>query len=855
MTSVEQQTLSGGTAAFGTETVTHAGSGLVFVNTYGSGTTTALHDAIVAAETYLETHFTDSVTLNVSFDLQAINPAFSAQDSSASVAVTYDQLVNALQTHATSQDDIAAVNALRLMADPSGGELFTVPNGQAKLLGLPGSTNSTDESIVLNSAYWTDTSITGSPGDAIAVLIHELTRGAMGRIGGLWGPMDLFRYTASGQLDDTGGQDGQLTYFSPDGHNINTGLQFHNPINAQGQDDGFDWADWDQVGQDASAHDPFGPGGPGAGDPGTLSATDLQIMDVLGWTESRPNLTGAIDTTFTEKQAPVTLSPSISVSDLGSTTLASATVKISGGTFAGDGDVLGTSTAGTAISASYNSTTETLVLTGTDTLADYQAVLDKVTFSASSPNPTNFGSASARTVTWILNDGIAASAVTTTVNITAVNDAPTLTNVTAARNFAAGHTVTIAPAASVSDPDNRTLVSATVKVTGGTFAGDGDVLAASTSGTSITASYNAATEMLTLTGSDTIAHYSQVLESVTFTSGTNPTNSGANPTRTLSWVLNDGSSSNNLGTVTSTVTIGAIVKNDFNGDLQSDLLFRDASTGSVRIWDMNGTSVALDVSVAAGVPAAWVISGTGDFNGDGTTDILWRNTSSGELDTWFINNGHYAGGTAVTAVPAVWQVAGTGDFNGDGTSDILWRNTSTGEFDTWFINNGHYAGGTAVNFVPSAWQVAGTGDFNGDGTSDIIWRNTVTGEVDTWFINNGHYAGGTAVNFVPSAWQVAGTGDFNGDGTSDILWRNTATGEVDNWLIQNGHWSGGANLGFVSSTTQVVGTGDYNGDSKADILLQNNTNGTPQIWTVNSTTVTATTTLTNPGPTWHATTG
>jgi hypothetical protein len=105
----------------------------------------------------------------------------------------------------------------------------------------------------------------------------------MGRVAGLWAPMVLFRFTASGQRDFTGGQDGQKTYFSTDGSNVYTGLQYHNPVNASGQSDGFDWADWDPVGDDANAHDPFGPGGPGAGDPGTLSATDIRIMDVLGW--------------------------------------------------------------------------------------------------------------------------------------------------------------------------------------------------------------------------------------------------------------------------------------------------------------------------------------------------------------------------------------------------------------------------------------------------------------------------------------------------------------------------------------------------------------------------------------------
>ena len=107
--------------------------------------------------------------------------------------------------------------------------------------------------------------------------------------------------------------------------------------------------------------------------------------------------------------------------------------------------------------------------------------------------------------------------------------------------FATGATIALATLASVADPDNLTLASATVKITGGTFAGDGDVLAADTTGTSIAASYDSTTETLTLTGSDTLAHYQQVLDSVTFASGADPTNGNSNPTRTLSWTVNDGS--------------------------------------------------------------------------------------------------------------------------------------------------------------------------------------------------------------------------------------------------------------------------------------------------------------------------
>ena len=79
-------------------------------------------------------------------------------------------------------------------------------------------------------------------------------------------------------------------------------------------------------------------------------------------------------------------------------------------------------------------------------------------------------------------------------------------------------------------------------ITGGSFTGDTDVLAADTSGfPGITASYSAASQTLILTGSDTLADYQAVLDSVTFTTGPNPNNGGLNPTRTISWVVNDGS--------------------------------------------------------------------------------------------------------------------------------------------------------------------------------------------------------------------------------------------------------------------------------------------------------------------------
>ena len=179
--------------------------------------------------------------------------------------------MNALQSHATSADDLAAVAALRNLPDPSGGKGFEVSLGEARALGLVGAGSGIDDAVTLNSYYWTSTALQNYPNDVIAVLEHEISEGALGRFGslgtdgGFWAIMDLFRFTAAGQRDFTGGKDGVATYFSIDGSSVDTGLRYHASINSAGVDDGFDLADWDQVGANANAHDPFGPGGPGAG--------------------------------------------------------------------------------------------------------------------------------------------------------------------------------------------------------------------------------------------------------------------------------------------------------------------------------------------------------------------------------------------------------------------------------------------------------------------------------------------------------------------------------------------------------------------------------------------------------------
>ena len=115
----------------------------------------------------------------------------------------------------------------------------------------------------------------------------------------------------------------------------------------------------------------------------------------------------------------------------------------------------------------------------------------------------------------------------------------------------AGAAVAIDGGLGVSDTSSATLAGATVSIGAGFLAGD--TLNCTNPG-GLAVSYNSATGVLTLTGSASVAAYQAALESVTFSSTlVDPSNSGADPSRTVSWSVTDGALSSN--TITSTVDV------------------------------------------------------------------------------------------------------------------------------------------------------------------------------------------------------------------------------------------------------------------------------------------------------------
>ena len=583
-----------------------------------------------------------------------------------------------------------------------------------------------------------------------------------------------------------------------------------------------------------------------------LSTTQTETVSITAINDA-PTLTSVVGvTSYTENAAPITVSPSITVSDPDNLKLANATVSVGNG-FGGDGSVLAVNTAGTGITANYSGGTGVLTLSGSDTLAHYQQVLDSLTFVSTSDNPTDYGSSLSRVLTWTVNDGSASNSTNapqfTTVVITAVNDAPTLSNVATSDQVTfPGQTVTVSPAVSVSDPDNLNLASATVAITGGAFSGDGDVLSANVSGTSIAASYNAATEVLTLTGSDTLAHYQSVLDSVTFNStSSNPTNFGNNRTRTVSWTLNDGSGSNNLSTpATTTISFQSTPPYDFNGDVISDLVFQNEAfnagpnTGTPQIWLWNGTAVTSQATFP-NPGATWHIITSRDVNGDGKADLIWQN-SDGTPGIWLMNGLTPIAEAGLANQGANWHLVASGDLNGDGRSDLIWQEAG-GQLGVWLMNGTTPIAEAGINNPGPTWKVVGAADFSADGRDDILLQNSVTGNLMVEIMNGTSVASSVTINVGDPSWHAVSTGTFNG--ITEIAWQNN-NGTPGIWLFNGTTPVAEAALQNPGAGWQLISVDHFTPDGNADLLFQN-TNGAMGLWELNGTTIISESNLPNPG--------
>ena len=174
---------------------------------------------------------------------------------------------------------------------------------------------------------------------------------------------------------------------------------------------------------------------------------------------------------YTENQAASAIDTVLTVSDADSANLTGATVAISGNFQSGQ-DILGFANQN-GITGSFNAATGVLTLSGSASVANYQAALRSVTYFDNSDNP----SGAPRTISYQVDDGQASNhasnTVTATVSVTPVNDAPTDINAITllAVNEFPGNGVLVGTVAA-RDADNSSHTFTLLNDAGGRFAID-----------------------------------------------------------------------------------------------------------------------------------------------------------------------------------------------------------------------------------------------------------------------------------------------------------------------------------------------------------------------------------------------
>ncbi|MDZ4141959.1 MAG: VCBS domain-containing protein, partial [Methylotenera sp.] len=209
----------------------------------------------------------------------------------------------------------------------------------------------------------------------------------------------------------------------------------------------------------------------------TTSITDNDTPPVIDLDANNSSgATGAnYTTTFTENGAAVSIADTdISITDVESSSIVSATITL---TNFKASDVLTAGVLPGGITASaYNPATGVITLSGSSTLANYQAAIRAITFANTSENPD----ITPRVINVVVNDGSSSSSnvAVATINVVSVNDAAVIAGTSTGAVTEAGgvaNAITGTPSATgtltASDVDNPantfTAVSTATSSTGG----------------------------------------------------------------------------------------------------------------------------------------------------------------------------------------------------------------------------------------------------------------------------------------------------------------------------------------------------------------------------------------------------
>ncbi|APU32758.1 hypothetical protein UYA_03075 [Ectopseudomonas alcaliphila JAB1] len=511
---------------------------------------------------------------------------------------------------------------------------------------------------------------------------------------------------------------------------------------------------------------------------------------------------------FSEGGSSVAIDAGLTLSDVDSSTLASATVSITGG-FQSGADVLAFTNDGSSmgnITASYDAGTGVLTLSSAGasaTLAQWQAALRSVSYSNSSDAP----SSTDRTISFTANDGQDGStAATKIVSVTATNDAP---QVTAPATIGVTEDVPSAISGiSFSDVDAGSgSVTVTLSVASGSLA------ASSGGGVAVGGTASA----MTLTGS--IANINTFIagSNVSFTTAANAT---ADVTLTAS--IDDGGNSGSGGAQqdSETVTLQVTAVNDAPSITApgSIAITEDVATAlsGISFSDVDaGTSpVTVTLSVASGGLGATSASGV---TVGGTASSMTLTGSLSDINA-FIALGGVVFTTASNATSDVTLTIEIDDGGNTGSGGAQ-TDSTTVTLDVSAVND------APVNSLPSAQNVDQDANlvFN-SGNGNLISISDVDAGSNMVEVTL------SATNGLLSLSDITGLSFSTGDGTGDAsMTFSGSISDINNALnglvfTPTGGYNGAASIQISTNDQGWSGSGGAQTDTDTVSITVNSLN-------------------------------
>nr|WP_246345176.1 Ig-like domain-containing protein [Conexibacter arvalis] len=364
-------------------------------------------------------------------------------------------------------------------------------------------------------------------------------------------------------------------------------------------------------------------------------------------------------TAYAESAPPVPVDPGVTVGDVDSPTLTSASAMISGGYVSGQ-DVLAFADT-PSIRGSWHAPTGTLRLSGSASLADYQTALRAITFANTSGDPVD----GTRQVSFTASDGALVSApAAKAVEVSAVNDRPVVTLAGGAVAYTENDPATAIDATlTVADADSPSLAGATVRIAGGLAAAEDVLEATAALPGGITTSYDAATGTLRLIGTASVADYETALRAIGYR---NTSDAPSTDDRAVEVVATDtGGESSAVASRAVTVTAvndGPVASDDAHetdagtvlnvpapGVLAND---DDADGDPLAVTEVNGSGARVGTAyrTARGATVTLAADGSLSYDPDGQFDGLRPGDEETDTIAYTVADGDGASDTATISV-------------------------------------------------------------------------------------------------------------------------------------------------------------------------------------------------------------